>query len=47
MVGYYEGWATRRLCQAYMPEDVPAGVYTHLNFAFASIDPNTYKIVPA
>lgn len=47
VVGYYEGWAARRSCQAYMPEDVPLGVYTHLNFAFASIDPNSYKIVPA
>ncbi|KAK1767907.1 killer toxin subunits alpha/beta [Phialemonium atrogriseum] len=34
-------------CQAFMPEDVPLGVYTHLNFAFASIDPKSYKIVPA
>ena len=47
VVGYYEGWAARRSCQAYMPEDVPLGVYTHVNFAFASIDPRSYKVVPA
>ncbi|KAL6855621.1 hypothetical protein ACO1O0_006773 [Amphichorda felina] len=47
VVGYYEGWAARRSCQAFMPEDVPLGVYTHLNFAFAGIDPVSYKIVPA
>ena len=47
VVGYYEGWAARRVCQAYMPENVPLGVYTHLNFAFAGIDPTTYHIVPA
>lgn len=47
VVGYYEGWAARRICQAYKPENVPLGVYTHLNFAFAGIDPNTYRIVPA
>lgn len=47
VVGYYEGWAARRTCQAFLPEDVPLGVYTHLNFAFASIDPESYKITPA
>ncbi|QUC21794.1 uncharacterized protein UV8b_06035 [Ustilaginoidea virens] len=47
VVGYYEGWAARRSCHAFQPEDVPMGVYTHLNFAFAGIDPLTYKIVPA
>jgi GH18 family chitinase len=47
VVGYYEGWAARRPCQAFMPEDVPLGVYTHLNFAFAGIDPHSYEIVPA
>lgn len=26
---------------------IPAGIYTHINFAFASIDPKTYKIIPA
>ncbi|KAK3937478.1 hypothetical protein QBC46DRAFT_319536 [Diplogelasinospora grovesii] len=47
VLGYYEGWASRRSCQAFFPENVPAGVYTHLNFAFASVDPNTFKVVPA
>ncbi|KAK4238206.1 killer toxin subunits alpha/beta [Achaetomium macrosporum] len=47
VVGYYEGWAARRTCQAFMPEDVPAGVYTHLNFAFAGIDPVSFQVVPA
>jgi GH18 family chitinase len=47
VVGYYEGWATDRPCHAYYPEDIPLGVYTHINFAFASIDPVTYTIVPS
>jgi hypothetical protein len=47
VVGYYEGWAARRSCQAFMPEDVPLGVYTHLNFAFAGIDPVSFQVVPA
>lgn len=46
-MGYYEGWASTRNCQAFFPENIPAGVYTHLNYAFASIDPNTFAIVPA
>ncbi|KAL2759070.1 glycoside hydrolase family 18 protein, partial [Sodiomyces alcalophilus JCM 7366] len=47
VVGYYEGWAARRPCNAFMPEQIPAGVYTHLNFAFATIDPGTFEVRPA
>lgn len=47
MVGYYEGWAANRPCNAFLPEQIPVGVYTHLNFAFASIDPITYEVRPA
>lgn len=47
VLGYYEGWAARRVCQAFVPENIPIGVYSHLNFAFASIDPNTFEVVPA
>lgn len=28
------------------PEEIPIGAYTHLNFAFAFIDPVTYKVAP-
>ena len=28
------------------PEDIPAGAYTHINFAFAFVDPSSYKIAP-
>lgn len=47
VVGYYEGWAARRSCDAYTPENIPPGVYSHLNFAFAGIDPATFRVVPA
>ena len=47
MVGYYEGWAARRSCLPFRPRDIKPGVYSHLNFAFASIDPQTAEIVPA
>jgi chitinase len=28
------------------PKDIPLGYYTHINFAFALIDPNTFRIAP-
>jgi chitinase len=28
------------------PEQIPVAAYTHLNFAFAFIDPNTYAVAP-
>ncbi|KAL6410909.1 putative class V chitinase [Ilyonectria robusta] len=30
-----------------MPEEIPIGVYTHLNFAFATVDPDTFEVRPA
>jgi chitinase len=30
-----------------VPADIPIGIYTHLNFAFAAIDPDTFAVVPA
>ncbi|KAJ3466401.1 hypothetical protein MRS44_007059 [Fusarium solani] len=47
VVGYIEGWASTRSCDKFTPSDIPDGVYTHINFAFASIDPKTFQIVPA
>jgi len=47
VVGYYEGWSHNRPCADFYPEQIPFGVYSHLNFAFASIDPNTYEVIPA
>jgi GH18 family chitinase len=43
VVGYYEGWSPNRPCNKFYPEQLPVGVYTHLNFAFASIDPVTFE----
>lgn len=48
VIGYYEGWNSySRPCNKFYPEQIPTGAYTHLNFAFASVDPETYAIVPA
>ncbi|RLL97667.1 hypothetical protein CFD26_105658 [Aspergillus turcosus] len=46
VVGYYEGWSMRRPCHSFYPEQIPVGVYTHLNYAFASIDPETFEVLP-
>jgi len=46
-VGYYEGWSIRRPCGRFSPERLPLGIYTHINFAFATIDPETFTIRPA
>lgn len=47
VIGYYEGWATSRACDVFVPEDIPKDIYTHINFAFASINPTTFEVVPA
>uniref|UniRef100_A0A8H7XJL8 Chitinase n=1 Tax=Psilocybe cubensis TaxID=181762 RepID=A0A8H7XJL8_PSICU len=39
--------ASSRVCDAWFPQNIPASGYTHLNYAFASIDPNTFEVVPA
>lgn len=46
MIGYFEGWAQNRPCNVFWPEDIPVGLYTHINFAFATIDPVTFKVGP-
>ncbi|KXX73815.1 Killer toxin subunits alpha/beta [Madurella mycetomatis] len=45
-IGYYEGWNLQRPCGTMPPEDIPLGIYTHINFAFALIDPQTFRIAP-
>ncbi|KAK3317504.1 hypothetical protein B0T19DRAFT_469185 [Cercophora scortea] len=45
-IGYYEGWALSRPCDAMTPEQIPIGAYTHLNYGFMSLDPNTFAVIP-
>ncbi|EXF81327.1 hypothetical protein CFIO01_00989 [Colletotrichum fioriniae PJ7] len=47
VVGYYETWSASRSCNRFYPEQIPRGVYSHINIAFASINPKTFEIVPA
>ncbi len=44
VVGYYTGWSAYK---GYTPSKVPAGQLTHLNYAFAKIDPSTSRIALA
>ena len=46
VVGYYETWSPHRKCNKFWPERIPLGVYTHINVAFAVIDPETFEIRP-
>ncbi|PWY71578.1 glycoside hydrolase [Aspergillus sclerotioniger CBS 115572] len=43
-IGYYEAWNIERPCGKMGPDDIPLGYYTHLNYAFALIDPTTFRI---
>ncbi|KAJ7209087.1 putative class V chitinase [Mycena rebaudengoi] len=45
-IGYYEGWSNTRACDQMYPENLPIGAYTHLNFAFAFIDPQSFAVAP-
>lgn len=47
IIGYYESWASsKEPCGAMTPEQIPVDGLTHVNFAFAYIDPHTGDIVP-
>ncbi|KAI2464656.1 glycosyl hydrolases family 18-domain-containing protein [Annulohypoxylon bovei var. microspora] len=45
-IGYYESWASTRKCQSVQPEDLNLAGFTHVNFAFAFFDPDTFQISP-
>ena len=47
VVGYYEGAAAHRSCDPFQPRHIQASAYTHINFAHAFIDPDTFQVVPA
>ncbi|KAF4828354.1 Killer toxin subunits alpha/beta [Colletotrichum tropicale] len=43
-IGYYEGWNLARPCGRMAPKDIPLGIYTHINFAFALLNPKTFRL---
>lgn len=46
IIGYYEGWSSTRACRGQYPEDLLNTAYTHLNYAFAFVDPESFKVAP-
>lgn len=44
VVGYYAGWSSYK---GYTPSSIPAARLTHLNYAFANINPKTSRLVLA
>jgi chitinase len=47
VIGYYASGGASRACDSMAPSSFPQGVYTHVYFAFGSIDPETFEVVPA
>ncbi|KAK4447080.1 glycoside hydrolase [Podospora aff. communis PSN243] len=43
-IAYYEGWSPGRPCDVMTPLQVPLGFYTHINVAFAFINPRTFRV---
>lgn len=39
-IGYYESWSYTRQCDSWKPQDIDAGAWTHINYAFALIGPD-------
>ncbi|KAK3984687.1 glycoside hydrolase superfamily, partial [Cladorrhinum sp. PSN332] len=47
-IGYYQAWNSRdRACNRVLPDEIQWQNYTHLFFAFASVNPQTFAVVPA
>ncbi|KAI1798649.1 chitotriosidase-1 [Daldinia bambusicola] len=44
VIGYYEAWSARRSCRPFPPSAIPVEGLTHVNFAFAYIDPQTLQV---
>ncbi|KFA55929.1 hypothetical protein S40293_08857 [Stachybotrys chartarum IBT 40293] len=44
VIGYYEAWAARSRCRPFPPSAIPVEGLTHVNFAFAYIDPESLEI---
>lgn len=45
-IGYYEGWSHQRPCGVMEPEDIPLGWWTHINYSFSLINPDTFHLEP-
>lgn len=46
VIGYYSSGGASRSCNGMIPTSFPQGVYSHVYFAFVSINPDTYQVIP-
>lgn len=46
VIGYYASGGATRPCNSMQPLSFPQGVYTHIYFAFGSINPDTFEVIP-
>ncbi|KAF5227917.1 hypothetical protein FAUST_11455 [Fusarium austroamericanum] len=44
VIGYFESCAKDRPCEVFNPEDIPIGLYMHINFAFGTSNPDTFYL---
>ncbi|KAK5658413.1 hypothetical protein OQA88_2390 [Cercophora sp. LCS_1] len=44
VIGYYESWSYQSSCNRKSPSDMPLNELTHLNYAFAFIEPVTFEL---
>ncbi|PVI08690.1 glycoside hydrolase family 18 protein [Periconia macrospinosa] len=44
VIGYWEAWNARSECHNTQAEDLPLEALTHVNYAFAYIDPENYEV---
>ncbi|KAJ5874989.1 uncharacterized protein N7529_003419 [Penicillium soppii] len=47
VIGYYNSAAASRGYGGMQPASIPQGVYSHIYFAFVSIDPDSFEVIPA
>ncbi|PCD32242.1 hypothetical protein FGRA07_09494 [Fusarium graminearum] len=47
VIGYYGSGGATHKCNPMIPDAFPQGIYTHIYFAFGSIDPKSFKVQPA
>ncbi|KAH6687317.1 symbiotic chitinase [Plectosphaerella plurivora] len=46
VIGYWEAWNDQSKCHPMRAKELPLSALTHLNYAFAFIDPKTFEITP-
>lgn len=44
VIGYYESWSNVKSCHKIRPYNLPLDALTHVNYAFAYIDPASYQL---